>query len=444
MAQNVQRSILGTLMIRPELYFSVSEHLRTFMFLQPFRQIAEKMFETLETGEKVNLHQLADAFPDHTKEVLELHQYSDSFQFLANCETLKTAYLRQETIQILQKSAERLTAGEELEEVVSDCNNEQELLKETFLQVKDDLHSDLMATMDQINETMRMREEGKMTGITTGIPQQDRLFYGWQKGDYVILAARPGLGKTTLALDYLLAAAQSNIPVLFISLEMTRQAIYMKLASKLSGVPVKSMRRGLSKAEHDQVWKSLEVMYDMPLRVLDTKSISSNWPNIRDRIRMLHRRKGYRLIIIDYLQLIQSGQKTGNRNQQLEEVSRQIKSLAVEIDGAIIALCQLNRSGEQSGNRRPMLWQLRDSGSLEQDTDVVQFLYRDNYYDHETSNLDVELIIAKNRMSGEMGTIQLSFDPKANRYSQKDIEFSDVDFESTNALQPMPEGDLQF
>ncbi len=416
---NVQRSILGTLLIRPELYYRVAEQIRDFMFDERFRPIAREMFDQLREGQKVSLHRLADALPDLTEEVLQLHNYSDSFQFSANCKHLKNVYLKRENIRLLRKAADQLGTDEEPQTVLSQFDNERELLQDTFLGQKDELHSDLLETMDQIRETAKLRQEGRLRGIPTGLPRQDQLFYGWQKGDYIILAARPGLGKTTLALDYMLAALEAQIPVLFISLEMTRYSIYRKLASKLTGIPVKDMMRGLDEDQSAIIWQCLEKLYDEPLLVLDNKSLSGKWPNIRDRIRMLHRRKGFQLIIIDYLQLIQSSYKSGNRNQQLEEISRQIKSLAVEIDGAIIALCQLNRSGESSGSHRPMLWQLRDSGSLEQDTDVVQFLYRENYYDHDTANLDVELIIAKNRMSGELGTIVLEFDREGGRYREK-------------------------
>lgn len=264
----------------------------------------------------------------------------------------------------------------------------------------------------------RRRESGGgLLGTTTGLFGLDSVTFGLQKSDLLILAARPGMGKTALALNIALAASR-RVPVMFFSLEMSTVQISDRILSQISQVSVSKIRKGTATdAEEAAMIQALEYLDKRQLYFDDTSALSIF--ELRMRAKRQKQKHGLGLIIIDYIQLMLSGSKNhDNRVQEVSEISRGLKALAKELDIPILALSQLNRNLEMRADKRPQLSDLRDSGSIEQDADMVMFLYRDEYYNREDAdNQNVaELILAKNR-NGATAIIPLRFEKECLLFS---------------------------
>lgn len=250
--------------------------------------------------------------------------------------------------------------------------------------------------------------KGKLLGLSTGFSDLDKLLSGLKKSDFIIIAARPSMGKTAFALNIAShLAIKKNVPLAFFSLEMSSSQLLQRIFSSYGVIPYENMKKGnLNDAEWNQLIKISDAICASQLVINDTAGL--NVMNIRSIARKLKQENAIELIIIDYLQLIQST-KRENRNQEISEISRSLKLLARELDIPIIALSQLSRSVETRQNKKPLLSDLRESGSLEQDADIVIFLYREDYYNTETKNKNItDIIIAKHR-NGPVGSIQLFF-----------------------------------
>lgn len=255
----------------------------------------------------------------------------------------------------------------------------------------------------------------ELTGLETKIIGLDRALNGLQKSDLILLAARPSMGKTALALNIALSAAKLAKNVAIFSLEMSKGQLAERLLSTTSGVNSFNLKTGnLTEEEMRQLINAVEEISDIKLYIDDTAGISLL--EMRSKLRQLKHETGLDLIVIDYLQLMQGG-RAENRQQEISEISRSLKALAREMDVPILALSQLSRSVEMRADKKPQLSDLRESGSLEQDADIVMFLYRDEYYNRDdTANENLaELIIAKNR-NGPTTTIPLQFNKEIMRF----------------------------
>lgn len=257
-----------------------------------------------------------------------------------------------------------------------------------------------------------------LTGVPTKFSDFDKLTSGLQKSDLVLLAARPSMGKTALALNMAMnAALEDNIVAIF-SLEMSKEQLGHRLLSSYSGINSQKLSTGsLDSGEFSELVEALNYLTDAQLFIDDTAGITVL--ELRSKARKIKNEHGLDLIVIDYLQLMQGTPRKGsdyNRQQEISEISRSLKALARELKVPILALSQLSRSVELRADKRPMLSDLRESGSLEQDADIVMFLYREEYYDKETSNVNMaELVIAKNR-NGPTTSINLQFDKNCMRF----------------------------
>ena len=262
---------------------------------------------------------------------------------------------------------------------------------------------------------MAYEAKGGLTGLPSGFDDLDRLTSGLQPSDLILLAARPSMGKTALTLNLAAnVALRKKKSVAFFSLEMSSIQLLMRLISSESGVDSKQIQRGdVSPDEWAAIMGACDNLYNAPLYIDDNSNI--NVAELRSRARRIQSEHGLDLIIIDYLQLMQ-GRHTGsndNRQQEVADISRSLKSLARELKVPVIALSQLSRSVENRQIKRPMLSDLRESGSLEQDADIVMFLYREDYYIKDTENQNItELIVAKHR-NGPVDTVRLFFDKAA-------------------------------
>lgn len=253
------------------------------------------------------------------------------------------------------------------------------------------------------------REHSEVTGLATGFDDLDRLTAGLQRQNLVIVAARPSMGKSGLALgiaEYV--AIDTRKPVLLFSLEMSRTEIVNRMLSSQARIDSGRLRTGrLDDAHWRALGDALGRMNDAPLYIDDTPSITML--EIRAKARRLKQRVGLELIVVDYLQLMSSNRRSDNRVQEVAEFSRGLKMLAKELDVPVVALSQLSRQPESRTDKRPMLSDLRESGSIEQDADIVGFIYRDEVYDADSPDKGTaELIIAKHR-NGAVGKVQLAF-----------------------------------
>ena len=253
------------------------------------------------------------------------------------------------------------------------------------------------------------KEKSEVTGLATGFDDLDRLTAGLQRQNLVIIAARPSMGKSGLALgisEYV--AIDTRKPVLLFSLEMSKSEIVNRMLSSQARIDSARLRTGRLEDGH---WRALGEalgrMSDAPLYIDDTPSITML--EIRAKARRLKQRVGLELVVVDYLQLMSSNKRTENRVNEVAEFSRGLKMLAKELDVPVIALSQLSRQPESRTDKRPMLSDLRESGSIEQDADIVSFIYRDEVYDADSPDKGIaELIVAKHR-NGAVGKVQLAF-----------------------------------
>lgn len=253
-------------------------------------------------------------------------------------------------------------------------------------------------------------QKGKISGITTGFIEMDKMTSGLHNSDLLILAARPAMGKSAFAINIATnAAVKANVPVAIFNLEMSKEQVVNRILCSEAMVDSNKLRTGQL---DDEDWMKLAstsgILSEAPIYIDDTPGISIM--EIRAKCRKLKMEKGIGLIVIDYLQLITASntKKNGSREQEISEISRSLKILAKELDVPVIALSQLSRSAEKrQDDKRPMLSDLRESGAIEQDADIVMFIYRDDYYNPDSPNRNVaEIIFAKHR-GGSTGTVNL-------------------------------------
>ncbi|MDO5563684.1 MAG: replicative DNA helicase [Eubacteriales bacterium] len=281
--------------------------------------------------------------------------------------------------------------------------------------------------LDRIEEASKTK--GGIVGVESGFKYLDKTLSGFQKSNLIILAARTGMGKTSLALNFASnIAIKYNRPVAIFSLEMTKEEIFSRIISMNAIIDSKTLREGsLKDEEWSRLIQNMERLTKSKLTIDDTPSITI--PELRAKCRQIKITKGLDMVIVDYLQLMRSGLKQlENRQQEVSQISRSLKALAKELNVPIMALAQVSRLSEQRDSKKPLLSDLRESGSIEQDADIVLFIHRDAYYnrnqksntssDESSQEVDpkaAEIIIAKHR-NGETGTINIRFEPSLTKF----------------------------
>jgi len=283
-----------------------------------------------------------------------------------------------------------------------------------FALIKDVLW-DNIAKIDEMSKL-----EGNITGLTTGFIDLDARTSGMQKSDLIMLAARPSMGKTAFALNIAQQAAiKGKAKVLIFSLEMSRDQLGQRMLSMESRIEMQKLKTGsLERKDWDQIHIALDTLSRTSIYIDDTPGITAM--EIKNKCRRLKAEKGLDLVVIDYLQLMSAEGRSESRQQEITALSRFLKQLAREMDCPVIVLSQLSRAPEQRQDHRPILSDLRESGSIEQDADIVMFLYRDEYYNPETTDKPniCEVNIAKQR-SGPTGSIELTWLGKYTRFVDK-------------------------
>jgi len=307
------------------------------------------------------------------------------------------------------------------------------------------VNSLLKSTVEKIDELFR--SDSEITGLSTGLTELDTRTSGWQRGEMIILAARPSMGKTALALNFVEAAIMTQEkPALVFSMEMPADALIMRMLSSIGRIDQGKIRNGqLTEEDWPKLSAAVAKMKDKPLYIDDTAGLSPQ--EVRARTRKVVRSHQNQLlksnpqlpleqaeaqsmpglIMIDYLQLMQVPGSSEGRTQEISEISRSLKAIAKEFECPVIALSQLNRGVEQRPNKRPMNSDLRESGAIEQDADVILFIYRDEYYNEDSPDKGVaELIVGKQR-NGEVGTSRAAFVGKFTRFENLAPEYFQQD-----------------
>lgn len=294
--------------------------------------------------------------------------------------------------------------------VKQDITSLETILGESFDRL-DDLHKD----------------KGKIRGVPTGFKDLDNILAGLQKSDLFILAARPSMGKTALALNLAHnVAVQAQQPVLVFSLEMSKEQLVDRMLAMESGVDAWALRTGnLTDADFEKIGQAMGTLSEAPIFIDDTPGITVS--ELRTKARREAHKQPLGLIIVDYLQLMSGGSRfsgDGNRVQEISEISRGLKSVARELNVPLIALSQLSRSVESRSPQIPQLADLRESGSIEQDADVVAFIYREEYYNPESDRRNITDIFIKKHRNGPTGNVELYFDREKQKFRSLDTRHS--------------------
>ena len=283
----------------------------------------------------------------------------------------------------------------------------------------------VLSNLDKLNALQQ--HDGAITGVPTGFKDVDHVFNGLQKSDLILVAARPAMGKTAFTMNI-----AQNVTMLydktvaFFSLEMGKEQLVGRILSSVAGVSSEKLRRAnMDPVDWEKVIAAADRMSKSKLFIDDTPGLTVQ--DMRSKLRRLKVEHGLDLVVVDYIQLMQgrnSGKGSENRQQEVSEISRNLKLIAREFNVPLIALSQLSRSVESRPDKRPVLSDLRESGSLEQDADIVIFLYRDKYYDENSEKEDnAEVLIRKNR-NGSVGTVELQFIGELTQF--RDVEFRDM------------------
>ena len=330
-------------------------------------------------------------------------------------EIVKKYAHKRETVQIANKIRKATQEGDLdtiIREGIHDLQTVEDLLSDENL---GDIKEGLMELYVECEKDL-----GEISGIPSGFKDLDGLTGGFQESDLVVIGARPSVGKTAFALNIALQAAQEDVSIIF-SLEMSKKQLLKRAVGQIghvSSVKLRNPNRLFDDKDWNGLQQALGIISKMNLHIFDRGGMDV--PYIRSHVRKLRQHYGKEkrlLVIIDYLQLIVGDPRLkGNRQAEISEISRALKQMAKECNVVVIALSQLSRAVESRQDKRPMLSDLRDSGQIEQDSDVIAFLYRDDYYDRESKEKDrIEIILAKQR-NGPIGTVQLAFLKEYGRF----------------------------
>jgi replicative DNA helicase len=437
--QNIEaeQAVLGAVFLDPSALTLASEILIPEDFYRAAHQkIFHAMLKVADKGEPVDLvtvtAELADAkMLEEVGGVSYLSELADAVPTAANVEYYARIVEEKSILRRLIRTATSIaqdsyTREDEVDVLLNEAEKKimevsQRKHSGTFQNIKDVL----VQTYDNIE--MLHNRKGEITGIQTGFTELDRMTAGFQRSDLIIVAARPSVGKTAFALNIAQnVATKTNENVAIFSLEMSAQQLVMRMLCAEGNINAQNLRTGKLTAEDwGKLTMAMGSLSNAGIYIDDTPSIRVS--EIRAKCRRLKQESGLGMVLIDYLQLIQgSGRNRENRQQEVSEISRSLKALARELEVPVIALSQLSRSVEQRQDKRPMMSDIRESGSIEQDADIVAFLYRDDYYDKDSENKNIiEIIIAKQR-NGPVGTVQLAFIKEYNKFVNLERRFDDA------------------
>ena len=424
-----EQSILGSIILDKEAIITVAETIQPMDFYKEAHKIIyESMLKLNSNNEPIDLITLI--------EELRKEGHLDSIGGISYLTSLSTIVPTTSNVKyyaniVKEKSVMRqlIKASNEIINLGYDASTDvQEILdkaeKNIFDISQEKSGDDIQPINVVLQDTFEMIEKlctdkSEVTGITTGFADLNKKINGLQRTDLILLAARPAMGKTAFSLNLVQnAALKGDASVAVFSLEMSKEQLVQRMLSAQSNVELSKIKTGnLGESDWPRIIDGMAVLSEANIFIDDTPGIKIS--EIRSKCRRLKLEKGLDLILIDYLQLMEGEGKNENRQQEIAKISRSLKILAKELDCPVVALSQLSRSPELRKDHRPILSDLRESGSIEQDADIVMFLYRDEYYhdDSEKKNIG-EVIIAKNR-HGETGNVELVWFGQVQKFADK-------------------------
>ncbi|MEK5238077.1 replicative DNA helicase [Paenibacillus sp. FSL L8-0470] len=438
-----EQAVLGAVMLNQAAYDAVADILQGGEFSDGgHARIYRAMRRLSDAGQPIDLVSLTSQLQDSEEldkvgGVSYLAKMAHAVPTTANvayyAERVQEMFLRRQAIDVALDLLQN--AGEEqdvkgfvamAETAVSKLSDQTVPVRE-FVGIKDVL----MQVWEEAEQRYNVRDINRgITGIESGFADLDKMTAGFQKNDLIIVAARPSVGKTAFALNIAQnvgVRAKENVAIF--SLEMSAAQLVQRMICAEAQIDASRMRTGrFEEDDWERMALAVSALSEADLHIDDTPGITVN--DIRAKCRRLKKEKGLDLIVIDYLQLIQGrGQRGTNRQEEVSQISRTLKQIARELEVPVIALSQLSRGVEQRQDKRPMMSDLRESGAIEQDADIVAFLYRDDYYDKGTEKKNIiEVIIAKQR-NGPVGTVELVFMKNFNKF---------VNYEQAQTDQPQP------
>ena len=419
--QNVEaeQAVLGAMLLSHDAVIVAMEKLQSQEF---YRDVHRIIFEAMEHLHRENKEIEVITLPDELKRMKKLDDVG-GLEYVLNLPNLvgSAANIEYYANIVAEKALARnlISTCTELTTEAYDGQKETEALlddaERRILQLSDTKNRGDFASVGAVVEvrldkiTKLYENKAGLTGLPTGFRDLDRMTSGLQPSDLILVAARPSMGKTAFTLNLAQnVGVRQHKTVAFFSLEMSQEQLVQRLLCQIAHIDSQKLRTG--QLNSDEEWTRLtdacDKLYESPIYIDDTPGISV--AEMRSKARRLKSEHGLDLIIVDYLQLMQ-GRNAESRQQEISEISRSLKALARELKVPLIALSQLSRSVESRQDKRPMLSDLRESGALEQDADIVSFLYREDYYDKETENQHItEVILAKHR-NGPVGSVKLYF-----------------------------------
>ncbi len=435
--QNIEaeQAVLGAMLIDKEAIAKVTEILTSDDFYrEAHRVIFNAMMELYNKNEAVDMVTITEILKRDNKledigGIAYITSLANVVLTAANVKYHADIVAEKSVLrQLVRVSTEIAAMGYEANDDVGTLldNAESRILEISNRKKKADftpINDVLMESVQSIEKLLN--NKGGLTGLPTGFADLDKLTSGLQPSDFVILAARPSMGKTALALNIVQnvalrahkKAGGEARSVAFFSLEMSKEQLVNRMLCAEAGIDSQRLRVGeMHDEDWTHLWDACDVMSKAKIYIDDTAGITAM--DMRSRARRLKAEHGLDLIVVDYLQLMQGSGKrnsSNDRQQEVSEISRSLKALARELNVPVLALSQLSRSVESRQVKRPMLSDLRESGSLEQDADIVAFLYREDYYNPETENKHTELIIAKHR-NGPVDTVNLFFQKQFTKF----------------------------
>ncbi|MEZ0118149.1 replicative DNA helicase [Heyndrickxia faecalis] len=437
--QNIEaeQAVLGAIFLEPSAFITASEILTAEDFYRNAHQKIFQVFAKLnDAGKAVDLVTVAEEL-SATRQLEDAGGLSYLSELAASVPTAaniayyagivaEKALLRRLIRTATHIAQEGYTREDDVDELLDEAERSimevaQRKNAGDFKHIKDVL----VSTYDNIE--MLHNRKGDVTGIPTGFYELDRMTAGFQRNDLIIVAARPSVGKTAFALNIAQnVGTKTEENVAIFSLEMGAEQLVMRMLCAEGNIDAQRLRTG---ALTDEDWRKLTMamgsLSNSGIYIDDTPGVRVT--EIRSKCRRLKQEHGLGMVVIDYLQLIQgSAHSRENRQQEVSEISRSLKALARELEVPVIALSQLSRGVEQRQDKRPMMSDIRESGSIEQDADIVAFLYREDYYEQDTENKNIiEIIIAKQR-NGPVGTVQLAFIKEYNKFVNLERRFDDA------------------
>ncbi len=429
-SKEAEQSVLGGLMLDNRAFEDVAERLQAQDFYRHQHRLIFSVIHKLADEEKpFDLLTLSDELAD--QEELEncgglayLTELVESTPSAANITAYADIVKEKALLRRLAEAATDIAdkafnpKGEDPQSIISDAEKRIAEVGEGGGK-KDSgpehVNPIMSRTLEKIEELFNMPDG--LTGLTTGFTDLDKRTNGFQTADLVIVAGRPSMGKTTFAMNLCEnALLATNRPVLVFSMEMPKEAILMRMYSSVGRIPSGKLRSGkLDEEDWPKLTSAFNMLKDKPLYIDDTPALTPQ--EMRARCRRVYRENNdLALVMVDYLQLMQVAGKSEGRTQEISEISRSLKAIAKEFGCPVIALSQLNRSLEQRPNKRPVMSDLRESGAIEQDADIIAFIYRDEVYNEDSPDKGIgEIIIGKHR-NGEIGTDRLAFIGKYTRF----------------------------